>query len=134
MGLLCDDGIREFPTALTCVTKENYKVTADYKKTYGFGGKSVVEIDKIYIDVEINIDNKVDLSLFTYWYYNEIDRGELYFLMDLTIFGTQNRWNVRVAHGTNYQTDGYGKIQLKLELVDTFVATEEMLCNFTATL
>jgi len=131
MGLVCNNGVREFPTALTCVTKENYKVTADYKKAYGFGGKSVVTVDRVYIDIEVLLDNNVDLSLFTYWFYNEIDRGELDFTIDLIIFGTQKMWTVRIAHGTNYTTDGYGKIQLKLELVDTFVATEEQLCKFT---
>lgn len=126
----CSDGVREFPSSLTCVTETGYKVKNDYIVSKGFGNRKVTTKDDIIISIKLLAMENVDLSLFTYWYYNEIERGELDFKITLPIFGTLKEWTVKFIFGSMYEVDGEGNIAMELILVDDFEATEEQLCKF----
>lgn len=99
MACVCtDNGLREFPSVLGRVVTNGYE-EKHKGDIWCFADESVrVKED---VSIEVIIKTLSDMTLFTHWYYNEIAKGTLSFLVTIPIFGITRAWEVKMKPGFN---------------------------------
>ncbi len=135
MSCVCtDNGLREFPSNLGCIVIDGYGVSHD-GDWLGFADETLTVNETV--TAEVIIKTKTEMALFAHWYYNELLRGTLSFLITIPLFGITRAWEVRMMKGLNEALVGNGvarNIKMELEVLTDIGAIADdaagdMLCE-----
>lgn len=86
---------RRFPNMLGCILKNNFSSKREVKYKKYLGGKEKLVKDTREITVAIFFETPQDTEFFWSWYKEELQNGQLDFIIELPLFGVKKEHKVR---------------------------------------
>jgi len=85
---------RRFPSMLGCILRNSFSSKREVKYKKYLGGKEKLVKDTREVTVSIFFETPQDVEIFWNWYKEELQNGQLDFLIELPLFGVKKEHRV----------------------------------------